>query len=57
MERAQHPPGMRLITEEERLETLAMLLNTKTEAFSEYNRLPIAANTMTIRAKRTELEQ
>jgi hypothetical protein len=55
-ERAKLPPGMRLLTEDERLETLQQLLDEKEATFLEYNRLPIAANTMAIRNRRNELE-
>ena len=48
-EDAQNPPGMRLMTEEERLETLEMLIKAKDEAMLDYNKLPIAANNMAIR--------
>lgn len=55
-EDAQNPPGMRLMTEEERLETLEMLIKAKDEAMLDYNKLPIAANNMAIRQRRQEIE-
>jgi hypothetical protein len=55
-EEMKAPEGMRLLPEEERLENLAMLDKTRQELFSLINRLPIAANSMSIRQKRTEYE-
>lgn len=40
------------MTEEERLETLEMLIKAKDEALGDYNKLPIAANSMAIRKRR-----
>ena len=56
IEDANNPPGMRLMTEDERLETLQMLITAKDEAMLDYNKLPIAANNMAIKQRRQDLE-
>ena len=55
-EDAKNPPGMRLMTEDERLETLEMLIKAKDEAMLDYNKLPIAANNMAIKQRRQDIE-
>mmetsp|Transcript_32299 Transcript_32299/g.55873 ORF Transcript_32299/g.55873 Transcript_32299/m.55873 type:complete len:255 (+) Transcript_32299:560-1324(+) len=55
-EEMKAPEGMRLLSDEERLENLAMLEKSRDEVFSLINKLPIAANSLSIRQKRTEYE-
>jgi uncharacterized coiled-coil protein SlyX len=55
-ENAQYPPGMRLMSEDERLDTLEMLLKAKEDTMQEYNKLPIAANSLAVKRKRDDLE-
>jgi hypothetical protein len=40
------------MSEDERLETLEMLLKAKEETMNEYNKLPIASNTNAVKRKR-----
>lgn len=55
-EEMKAPEGMRLLDEEERLENLAILEKSRAEIFNLINKLPIAANSLAIRQKRTEFE-
>jgi hypothetical protein len=56
-EQASCPSGMRLMSEEERLETLELLRNGKAEVWSALNKLPIASNTPSIIRRRNEYER
>ena len=55
-EAANCPPGMRLLPEAERLETLEMLEKGKDEVYQAINRLPIASNTGAVQRRRQEYE-
>ena len=51
------PPGMRLLSEEERLETLKNLQGSRTEVEKALGKMPISMKTLAIRQKKTELEK
>lgn len=51
------PPGMRLMPEDERLETLEILKKGKDDVWALINRLPIAANTPSVQRRREEYEK
>ena len=55
-EKAMLPPGMRLLTEDERIETLHQLLEQKDATFLAYNKLPLVMNTISLKNRRVELE-
>ena len=56
-ERRNLPPGMRLMGEDERLEMVRALENTKRETMNEIERLPITMKTMAMQKRREELEE
>ena len=56
-ERARIPPGMTLVSEAERLETLSELAQRREEVIREISSLPITHETLRIRKRRQELEQ
>jgi len=56
-EQASCPSGMRLMSEEERLETLELLQKGKADVWSAINKLPIASNTPSIIRRRNEYER
>jgi hypothetical protein len=45
-ERSKHPPGTRLMPEEERVETLRDLIDSKKEVNSALERLPVVSKTL-----------
>lgn len=55
-EQAKCPPGMKLMMEEERVETLEILKKGKEDIWQNINKLPIASNTLSVQRRRTELE-
>ena len=55
-ELAKCPPGMKLMPEQERVETLEILQRGKDEVWQAINKLPIASNTLTVQRKRAEYE-
>jgi len=55
-EQAKCPPGMKLMHEQERVETLQILQRGKDEVWQAINKLPIASNTMTVQKRRAEYE-
>ena len=56
-ERKQLPPGMRLMDEQERLDMVKALENTKRETMNEIERLPITMKTMAMQKRRDDLEE
>lgn len=54
---ASCPPGMRLMSEEERLETLELLNKGKADVWTALNKLPIASTTPSIIRRRNEYER
>ena len=56
-ERKQLPAGMRLMDEQERLDMVKALENTKRETMNEIERLPITMKTMAMQKRRDELEE
>ncbi len=56
-ERKALPPGMRLMDENERLDMVRALENTKRETMNEIERLPITMKTMAMQKRREELEE
>ena len=55
-EKAKLPPGMRLLTEEERIDSLHQFLEQKDATFLAINKLPLVLNTISLRNRRKELE-
>lgn len=56
-EEAKYPKGTRLISEEERLETLHSLENSKKEIITLLEKMPISMKTITLQNRKTELEK
>lgn len=56
-EAANCPPGMRLVSEQERVETLEMLRKGREDTFQAINSLPIANVTGAVRRRRQENEE
>jgi Calmodulin-binding len=56
-ERRNLPAGMRLMGDDERLEMVKALENTKRETMNEIERLPITMKTMAMQKRREELEE
>ena len=56
-ERKNLPAGMRLMGEDERLEMVRALENTKRDTMNEIERLPITMKTMAMQKRREELEE
>ena len=54
-EEAKYPKGTKLLTEEERLETLNGLISTRDEIQNILNRMPITNRTLSIQKKKEEL--
>lgn len=55
-ERAKHPPGTRLMPEDERLETLKDLIESKKEVNSALERLPVVSKTLSMERHKKDLE-
>lgn len=55
-ERAKHPPGTRLMPEEERVETLNDLLAAKAETSHALEKLPVVAHSQKMERHKRELE-
>lgn len=55
-EKAKHPPGTRLMPEEERIETLKDLKESKKEINSAIEKLPVMSRTIAGEKLRRELE-
>ena len=55
-EQAKCPPGMKLMSDQERLETLEILKKGKEDVWQDINKLPIASNTLTVQRRRAEYE-
>ena len=55
-ERAKHPPGTRLMPDEERLDTLKDLEDSKIEINNALNKLPVVLRTMAAEKNKKELE-
>ncbi len=51
------PPGTRMLSEEERLETLKNLHESRTEAQKALEKLPLSMRTMALVQKKAELEK
>lgn len=56
-EEASIPPGTRLMGEDERIQTLEELNNTKKELNNILERMPIANNTLSLQRRRKEYEE
>lgn len=56
-EEASIPPGTRLMGEDERIQTLEDLNNTKKELNNILERMPIANNTLSLQRRRKEYEE
>lgn len=56
-EEAMIPPGTRLMGEDERIQTLEDLNNTKKELNNILERMPIANNTLSLQRRRKEYEE
>ena len=56
-ERARHPPGTRLMPDEERLETLNDLLESKKEINSALEKLPVVSKTIQMDKHKKSLEE
>ena len=55
-EQAKCPPGMKLMAEDERIETLNILQKGKEDVWQSINKLPIASNTLAVQRRRAEYE-
>ena len=55
-EKARYPPGMRLMPEEERLETLHDLLDSKKEVNTALERMPVVLKTIKAERHKKDLE-
>ncbi len=51
------PPGTRMLSEEERLSTLATLQETKAEAQKALQKLPLSMKTLALAQRKAELER
>jgi len=56
-ERRNLPAGMRLMGDDERLEMVKALENTKRDTMNEIERLPITMKTMAMQKRREDLEE
>ena len=56
-EKARYPPGTRLMPDEERLETLKDLEDSKKEINNALNKLPVVLRTMAAEKNKKELEE
>jgi hypothetical protein len=56
-ERARHPPGTRLMSDEERLETLKDLQDSKKEINSALEKLPVVSRTIAMEKHKKSLEE
>ena len=56
IEEAKYPKGTRLLTEDERLETLSNLMKTKEEVENLLGKMPISMRTLSMQNRKTELE-
>ena len=56
-ERAKHPPGTRLMPEEERLDTLKDLMDSKKEINSALEKLPVVSRTLAMEKHKKNLEE
>ena len=56
-ERAKHPPGTRLMPDEERLETLKDLQESKKEINSAMEKLPVVSKTLAMEKHKKSLEE
>lgn len=56
-EKAKHPPGTRLMPEEERLETLKDLKDSKKEINTALEKMPVVSRTIAGERTRRELEE
>ena len=56
-ERAKHPPGTRLMPDEERLETLKDLQESKKEINSALEKLPVVSKTLAMEKHKKSLEE
>jgi hypothetical protein len=56
-ERARHPPGTRLMPDEERLDTLRDLQDSKKEINSALEKLPVVSKTLAMDKHKKTLEE
>ena len=56
-ERAKHHPGTRLMPEEERLDTLKDLMDSKKEINSALEKLPVVSRTLAMEKHKKNLEE
>ena len=56
-ERAKHPPGTRLMPDEERLDTLKDLQDSKKEINSALEKLPVVSKTLQMEKHKKSLEE
>ncbi len=56
-EEAKYPKGTKLISEDQRVETLNQLVDSRKEILTLIERLPISLKTMSLQNKKTELEK
>lgn len=56
-EKAKHPPGTRLMPEEERLETLKDLIDSKKEINIALEKLPVVSKTIQMTRHKKDLEE
>ena len=56
-ELAKHPPGTRLMPEDERLDTLKDLIDSKKEVNSALERLPVVSKTLAMEKHKKSLEE
>jgi hypothetical protein len=56
-ERARHPPGTRLMSDEERLDTLKDLQDSKKEINSALEKLPVVSKTLSMDKHKKSFEE
>lgn len=56
-EEAKYPKGTRLLSEEEKTETLNSLMNTRKELINLLEKMPISMRTMAVQIKKQEMEK
>ena len=56
-EEAKYPKGTRLLSEEEKNETLNSLMNTRKELINLIERMPISMRTIAVQNKKQEMEK
>ena len=56
-EKAKHPPGTRLMPEDERLQTLQDLIDSKRELNTALEKLPVVSKTIAMTRHKKDLEE